>query len=116
MDSSCLFQFVTVNFTVFGHRHCFQLEHFIRTHKRRQNRLQSFLKFFLILTSGIEQQDSLFHTVVYAASPGNVIDSLNLRFNFTKFLVNREGQVVARFEPTVSMEDVRAAVLAEVGE
>ena len=35
-------------------------------------------------------------------------------WNFTKFLVNREGQVVARFEPTADMQDVRAAVAEEL--
>ena len=31
-------------------------------------------------------------------------------WNFTKFLVDREGKVIARFEPTEDMKDVRAAV------
>ena len=35
-----------------------------------------------------------------------------VKWNFTKFLVNREGQVIARFEPTVDMKDVRDAVAA----
>ena len=38
-----------------------------------------------------------------------------IKWNFTKFLVNRQGEVIARFEPTVNMEDVRAAVAAELG-
>ena len=33
-----------------------------------------------------------------------------IKWNFTKFLINREGKVVARFEPTVDMADVRNAV------
>ena len=33
-----------------------------------------------------------------------------IKWNFTKFLVDREGKVIARFEPTVDMEDVRKAV------
>ena len=33
-------------------------------------------------------------------------------WNFTKFLIDRAGKVVARFEPTVDMEDVRKAVEA----
>ena len=36
----------------------------------------------------------------------------DIKWNFTKFLVDREGKVVARFEPTHSMEDVDAAVKA----
>ncbi len=33
-----------------------------------------------------------------------------IKWNFTKFLVDREGRVIARFEPTVDMKDVREAV------
>ena len=35
-----------------------------------------------------------------------------IKWNFTKFLVNRNGEVVARFEPTTDMEEVREAVAA----
>ncbi|MCR4952425.1 MAG: glutathione peroxidase [Solobacterium sp.] len=35
-----------------------------------------------------------------------------IRWNFTKFLIGREGNVVARFEPTTDMEEVRKAVEA----
>ena len=41
-------------------------------------------------------------------------DKTYIGWNFTKFLVNREGNVIARFEPTVDMKDVRAAVAAEL--
>ena len=34
----------------------------------------------------------------------------NVKWNFTKFLINREGEIVARFEPTVSMKDVKAKI------
>ena len=37
-----------------------------------------------------------------------------IRWNFTKFLVNRQGEVVARFEPTVDMKEVRNAVVKEL--
>jgi glutathione peroxidase len=33
-----------------------------------------------------------------------------IKWNFTKFLIDREGNVVRRFEPTVDMEDVKASV------
>ena len=39
-------------------------------------------------------------------------DKTYIGWNFTKFLVDREGKVIARFEPTVDMKDVRAAVEA----
>lgn len=35
-----------------------------------------------------------------------------IKWNFTKFLVDREGKVVARFEPTVDMKEVKQAVEA----
>ncbi len=35
-----------------------------------------------------------------------------IRWNFTKFLIDREGKVIARFEPTVDMKEVRDAVAA----
>ena len=34
----------------------------------------------------------------------------NIKWNFTKFLINREGEIVARFEPTASMDKVTAKV------
>ena len=39
-------------------------------------------------------------------------DKAYIKWNFTKFLIDRGGQVIARFEPTVDMKDVRAAVEA----
>ena len=35
-----------------------------------------------------------------------------IKWNFTKFLIDREGNVIARFEPTVDMKEVRNAVEA----
>lgn len=39
-------------------------------------------------------------------------DKTYIKWNFTKFLVDREGKVIARFEPTVDMKEVRDAVAA----
>ena len=39
-------------------------------------------------------------------------DKAYIKWNFTKFLIDREGRVVARFEPTVDMKEVRDAVAA----
>ena len=39
-------------------------------------------------------------------------DKAYIKWNFTKFLVDREGNVIARFEPTVDMKEVRKAVEA----
>lgn len=34
----------------------------------------------------------------------------NIKWNFTKILINRSGEIVARFEPTASLDKVRAAI------
>ena len=39
-------------------------------------------------------------------------DKTYIGWNFTKFLIDREGKVVARFEPTTDMDDVKKAVSA----
>ncbi len=39
-------------------------------------------------------------------------DKTYIGWNFTKFLIDREGRVIARFEPTDDMEDVKKAVEA----
>ena len=37
-------------------------------------------------------------------------NNAEIKWNFTKFVVDREGNVVARFEPTADMKDVREFV------
>ena len=39
-------------------------------------------------------------------------DATYVMWNFTKFLIDREGRLVARFEPTADMADVEKAVTA----
>ena len=39
-------------------------------------------------------------------------DKAYIKWNFTKFLVDREGKVIARFEPTTDMDIVKKAVEA----
>ena len=39
-------------------------------------------------------------------------DKAYIKWNFTEFRVDREGNVVARFEPTVDMDEVKKAVAA----
>ena len=63
---------------------------------------------------GFDQSDktgSMMHQMMlkrdehYAEKP-------DIKWNFTKFLVDRKGNVVRRFEPTESMADVKAAIEA----
>jgi glutathione peroxidase len=37
-------------------------------------------------------------------------DKAYIKWNFTKFLVDRDGKILERFEPTVDMDKVRTAV------
>jgi glutathione peroxidase len=41
-------------------------------------------------------------------------NNAEIKWNFTKFLIDRDGNVVARFEPTAKMDTVRDAVAALV--
>ena len=34
----------------------------------------------------------------------------NVKWNFTKFLIGRDGQIIDRFEPTANMKKLRAAI------
>ena len=34
----------------------------------------------------------------------------DIKWNFTKFLIDRQGNVVARFEPTADMDKIRYAI------
>ena len=38
-------------------------------------------------------------------------DKAYIKWNFTKFLIDRKGNVIARFEPTEDMEEVKKAVI-----
>ncbi len=40
----------------------------------------------------------------------NYKNNPEIKWNFTKFVVDRAGNVVARFEPTADMKDVAACV------
>ena len=37
-------------------------------------------------------------------------NNANIKWNFTKFVVDRKGEVVARFEPTASLDDLEKCV------
>ena len=41
----------------------------------------------------------------------NYKDSPDIKWNFTKFLINKSGMVVARFEPTESIEVIEKQII-----
>ncbi len=45
----------------------------------------------------------------------NYKENNDIKWNFTKFLVDRNGRVIARFEPTEDMKNVEAAVKEALG-
>ena len=49
-------------------------------------------------------------TAVLRAMDKDYKNTPDIKWNFTKFLIDREGTVVARFEPTERMEKVFKAV------
>ena len=40
----------------------------------------------------------------------------SIKWNFTKFLVNRKGEVIGRFEPTVEPSEMKEAIEAALAE
>lgn len=51
------------------------------------------------------------YTYLKEAAPG-VLGSQKIKWNFTKFLVNKEGEVVKRYAPTTKPEDIAADIQA----
>ena len=42
-------------------------------------------------------------------------ENSDIKWNFTKFVVDRNGEVVARFEPTIDMKEVEKCVVSLLG-
>lgn len=61
------------------------------------------------------ERNTMQQKMLYSHIQENYPDYLlgnNIRWNFTKFLVDRSGKVIARFEPDTSMVDIEEAVKA----
>ena len=43
-------------------------------------------------------------------SDPNYKENPDIKWNFTKFLINKKGQVVARFEPTEKIENINKEI------
>lgn len=48
--------------------------------------------------------------LMFAKNDKNWEKNPDIKWNFTKFVVNRQGEVVARFEPTADMNDLEKCV------
>ena len=59
------------------------------------------------------EMGKLLHEMFFKQDP-NYAQSPDVKWNFTKFLVDRKGRVVHRFEPSDSMQDVENAVKMEL--
>lgn len=57
-----------------------------------------------------EQTHPLYQQLKKSA-PG-VLGSQSIKWNFTKFLINRQGEVLTRFAPNTKPEDIRAEIAA----
>ena len=55
----------------------------------------------------------LLDTMLRKANP-NYADNPDIKWNFTKFLIDREGKVVERFEPTTDMKVVEEAIVRQL--
>jgi len=42
-------------------------------------------------------------------------ENAEIKWNFTKFLINKKGQVVARFEPTEKIEHIEKQIIDLLG-
>lgn len=58
---------------------------------------------------GIDLEEKMLKEKIQEINP-LFLDGKNIRWNFTKFLVNANGKVIKRFEPTDSIIDVEQAV------
>lgn len=57
----------------------------------------------------LNMEEKILHNRVSELAPNALIGN-NIRWNFTKFLVDKNGKVIARFEPTDSMIEIEKAI------
>jgi glutathione peroxidase len=44
------------------------------------------------------------------ATKGHIVEGSDIKWNFTKFLINQEGTVVARYAPNISLETIEQEI------
>ena len=57
-----------------------------------------------------ESETALFMDRMLAGQDPDYASKADIKWNFTKFLIDRKGRVVARFEPTVSPEEMEQCI------
>lgn len=60
---------------------------------------------------GESEKSGILNELLQSTHP-DYLETSDIKWNFTKFLIDREGEVVARFEPTCSLEEVEKAIQA----
>lgn len=62
--------------------------------------------------NGFDQNDAMGKRMhdMFAKRDPNYAKTSSIKWNFTKFLVNKKGKVVKRFEPTDKISDIEAAI------
>lgn len=53
---------------------------------------------------------------IYLCSQNEDNEYKRVKWNFTKFLINKKGEVIARFEPTVKPEDIEESIVKALAE
>lgn len=59
---------------------------------------------------GFEDANPFTRILMKVVSPGKKGHENDIKWNFTKFLVDREGNIVKRFEPTAAPDKVKRAI------
>jgi len=59
-----------------------------------------------------ESETAVFMNDMLSKADSDYASNPDIKWNFTKFLIDRKGHVVSRFEPTVSPEEMDAAIQA----
>ena len=71
-----------------------------------------FPRFKKVKVNGEDMEHPIAHILddMLSKADPNYKDNSDIKWNFTKFLINKKGQVVARFEPTEKIENIEKQI------